>query len=106
GQLHRASLLQASGPGRYGMHDLLRAYAREQAAACDTDGQCGEALTRLFDYYLSAAAAAMDILFPAEAHMRPRIAPTAAIVPKMAGHADARAWLDRERPNLAAVAVH
>jgi tetratricopeptide (TPR) repeat protein/transcriptional regulator with XRE-family HTH domain len=106
GQLHRASLLQASGPGRYSMHDLLRAYAREQAAAYDADGQCGEALTRLFDYYLSAAAAAMDTLFPAEAHMRPRLAPAAAIEPKMATAADARAWLDRERPNLAAVAVH
>ncbi len=32
GRLHRASLVQASRAGRYGMHDLLRAYAREQAA--------------------------------------------------------------------------
>ena len=32
-QLHRASLIQESGPGQYGMHDLLRAYAREQAGS-------------------------------------------------------------------------
>jgi DNA-binding SARP family transcriptional activator len=106
GQLLRASLLQAADPGRYGMHDLLRAYAREQAAARDNDGRCRQALTRLFDYYLSAAAAAMQILYPAEAHQRPRITPTAAAVPEMPDQASARAWLDRERPSLVAVVVH
>jgi DNA-binding SARP family transcriptional activator/Tfp pilus assembly protein PilF len=105
-RLHRASLVQASGPGRYGMHDLLRAYAREQAAARDTDRQCQQALTGLFDYYLAAAAAAMDVVFPAEAHRRPRIAPAAVVVPAMTSEADARAWLDRERANLVAVVVH
>jgi DNA-binding SARP family transcriptional activator/tetratricopeptide (TPR) repeat protein len=106
GRLHRASLLQAAGPGRYGMHDLLRAYAREQAAARDADGWCRQALTGMFDFYLSAAASAMDILYPAEAHRRPRISVTAAVVPEMGGQADARAWLDRERANLVAVVVH
>jgi tetratricopeptide (TPR) repeat protein len=106
GQLHRASLLQAAGPGRYGMHDLLRAYAREQAAARDTGGRCQQALTGLFDYYLAAAATAMDVLYPAEARRRPRIAPTAAVVPAMAGEADARAWLDAEQANLVAVVAH
>ena len=48
----------------------------------------------------------MDILFPAEAHLRPRIAATAAVVPDMPGEADARAWLDAERANLVAVVVH
>jgi hypothetical protein len=38
------------------MHDLLRACAREQAAARDSGGQCEQALTRLFDYYMAAAA--------------------------------------------------
>jgi tetratricopeptide (TPR) repeat protein/transcriptional regulator with XRE-family HTH domain len=105
-RLRQASLLQVAGPGRYGMHDLLRAYARERAAAADADGRCRQALTRLFGYYLSAAGVAMDILYPAEAHRRPRIAQTAAAVPSMPAEADARAWLDRERGNLAAVAAH
>ena len=104
-RLHRASLLQAAGPGRYGMHDLLRAYAREQAAALDTGGLRQQALTRLFDHYLAAAAAAMDVLFLAEAYQRPRITPTAAAVPEMPGQADARAWLDAERANMVAVVV-
>jgi DNA-binding SARP family transcriptional activator len=106
GRLHRASLLQVCRPGRYGMHDLLRAYAREQAAARDTGGDCRRALTQLFDYYLAAAAAAMDVLFPAEAHRRPRIPASAAAAPAMTGGADARAWLDGERANLVAVVVH
>jgi tetratricopeptide (TPR) repeat protein/transcriptional regulator with XRE-family HTH domain len=105
-RLHRASLVQAAGAGRYGMHDLLRIYAREQAAARDPDDWCREALSRLFGYYLSAAGGAMDILYPAEAHRRPRTAPTAAVLPEMPGEADARAWLDRERANLVAVVVH
>jgi tetratricopeptide (TPR) repeat protein len=106
GRLHRASLIQASEPGRYGMHDLLRAYAREQAAARDTGGWRQQALTRLFDYYRSAAAAAMDILVPAEAHLRPHISGNGEAVPELPGEAAARAWLDQERANLVAVVMH
>lgn len=104
-QLHRTSLLQATRPGRYGMHDLLRAYAREQAALGDVTGSCQRALTRLFDYYLSAAAAAMNILVPAEAHVRPHAATTLA-VPKLPNDTVARAWLDAERANLVAVVAY
>jgi len=105
-RLHRVSLIQTAGRGRYTMHDLLRAYAREQAAAHDTGGSCRQALTRLFDYYLAAAAAAMDVAFPSDAHHRPRIAATTADLPALAGLDEARAWLDQERANLVAVVVH
>jgi tetratricopeptide (TPR) repeat protein len=105
-RLERASLIQATGTGRYAMHDLLRAYAREQAAARHTDPEQHVALTRLFDYYLAAAAAAMDVVFPAEAHRRPRVCAEAVAVPAMTGREDARAWLDRERANLVAVVTH
>jgi DNA-binding SARP family transcriptional activator len=112
-RLQRASLLQAAGSGRYGMHDLLRAYARERADVLDGDArdagdQRDQALTRLFDYYLSGAAAAVHVLFPAEAYRRPRIPAAAAGTagpgaPGMAGEAGARSWLDAERANLVAV---
>ena len=104
-QLHRASLLQSTGPDRYGMHDLLRAYARELAVTRDPDGQNHRALTRLFDYYWGAAAAAMDMLVPAEAYRRPRVQPAAAAVPAMTSWAEAQQWLDQERTNLVAVVV-
>ena len=104
--LARAHLIHPAGPGRYAMHDLLRDYARELTAA--KDGQDGQraALTRLFDYCLHAAAVAMDALYPAEVHRRPRIPPSATPAPPMTDPATARAWLDAERANLAAVAVH
>jgi len=105
-QLVRGSLLQAIGSGRYGMHDLLRAYAREQAGARDTGSGYRHALTRLFDYYLAAAAAAMDVLFPAEAHLRPRTSAADAVLPAMPGHKEARAWLDGERANLVSAVAY
>jgi tetratricopeptide (TPR) repeat protein/transcriptional regulator with XRE-family HTH domain len=110
--LVESGLMQLTGPGRYGMHDLLRAYAREQAGAHErtertgADGPGHQALTRLFDYYRAAAAAVMDVWFPTEAHRRPRIGPSAAAGPAISGKADARTWLDRERANLVAVGVH
>jgi tetratricopeptide (TPR) repeat protein len=104
--LTRAHLIQPTRPGRHVMHDLLRAYARELACAEASEEQWREALTRLFDYYLYAAATAMDTLFPAERHRRPRIPPPATAVPPLAGAAEARAWLDAESANLIAVAAH
>jgi hypothetical protein len=46
--------------GRYGMHDLLRAYARDLVSVSDTGDEQHAALARLFDYYLHTAATAMD----------------------------------------------
>jgi DNA-binding SARP family transcriptional activator len=75
--LARAHLISPAAPGRYAMHDLLRGYARELTATVDGGPEQHAALTRLFDHYLHTAATAMDILFPAERHRRPRIPPPA-----------------------------
>jgi DNA-binding SARP family transcriptional activator/tetratricopeptide (TPR) repeat protein len=104
--LARAHLIQPVGPGRYGMHDLLRAYARELASSHDGEDGQHTALTRLFDHYLHAAATAMDVLAPAERHRRPRLPLPASLAPPVADPAAARAWLDAERATLVAVAVH
>jgi DNA-binding SARP family transcriptional activator len=109
GQLARAYLIQPSGPaelGRYALHDLLRAYARELAAAQDADGECHAALTRLFDHYLHAAATAANTLYPADHHRRPAIPPPGSPVPPVAAPEAAQAWLDAERPSLVTVALH
>jgi DNA-binding SARP family transcriptional activator/Tfp pilus assembly protein PilF len=106
GLLARAHLIQPSGPGRYGMHDLLRAYAAEQAGTHIGAGERRSALTRLFDHYLHTAAAAMDVLFPAEASRRPRVPAAASPGPSLSGADAARAWLDAQRPTLIAVAAH
>jgi tetratricopeptide (TPR) repeat protein len=104
GMLARAHLIQPAGPARYGMHDLLRGYARELAAAQDTEAARRAALTRLFDYYLHTASAAMDAVFPAERHRRPRIPSPSTPCPPIASETAARAWLDAERASLVAIA--
>jgi DNA-binding SARP family transcriptional activator/Tfp pilus assembly protein PilF len=106
GVLARAHLIQQAGPGRWSMHDLLRAYALDRAAAEDEEAERQRALTRLFEYYLGTAAAAMDTLFPAEADRRPRIPAPASPAPPVAEPAAARAWLDAERATLVDVAAY
>lgn len=104
--LTRAHLMLREQPGRYEMHDLLRAYAFELACATDGEEQQRAALTRLFDHYLHTAAAAMDVLRPSERHRRPRVPAAGSPGPSMVDGSAARAWLDAERPNLLAAAAH
>jgi tetratricopeptide (TPR) repeat protein len=104
--LARAHLIQSPRPGRYGMHDLLRAYATYLACLEDSEPEQRAGLTRLFDHYLATAAAAMDTLVPAEQHRRPRIRPPATPTPPMPDRAAARAWLDTERVTLIAVSAY
>ncbi|MFJ6198071.1 ATP-binding protein [Micromonospora sp. NPDC092111] len=59
--LTRANLLAEHTPGRYALHDLLRAYAAEQAVATDSAPHRRDALHRLLDHYLHTACAA-DLL--------------------------------------------
>ncbi len=105
--LARGHLVRTTAPGRYALHDLLRAYARDLAGMHDDEGEQRAALTRLFDYYLQASAAAMDTLLPAEAGRRPSIpTPADCALPRLENRAAARAWLDTERANLVAVAMY
>ncbi|HZO70439.1 MAG TPA: tetratricopeptide repeat protein [Kribbellaceae bacterium] len=99
-------LLQQTGPGRYTLHDLVQAYAASQAGDDDPPPERHAALTRLFDHYLATVAAAMDTLYPAEAHRRPRIAPSASPTPPLTDPDSALTWLDVERPTLVAVAAY
>ena len=99
-------LLQHGTPGRYTFHDLIRAYATTRAHDEDRQPDRRTALTRLFDHYLAATAAAMDAFCPAEAHRRPRIPAAGTSGPNPTDADAARDWLDTERPTLVAVAVH
>jgi tetratricopeptide (TPR) repeat protein len=104
--LARGHLIQPLSSGRYGMHDLLRGYARELSATLDAADEQHAALTRLFDHYLHTAAAAMDTLHPAERHRRPRVCGPAGPVRPLPDTAATREWLDRERAALVAAAGH
>ncbi len=104
--LARAHLIQRAGLGRYCMHDLLRIYASELAAAQDSAQMRQESLTSLFDHYQHTAAMAMDLIFPGESDRRPRVSLPATPCTAVTGIASARAWLDTERTTLAAVVAH
>jgi tetratricopeptide (TPR) repeat protein len=102
-QLCRDHLLQETAPGRYTMHDLVRSYAIVRGDDEDSPSGRRAARTRLFDYYLAAAATAMNSLHPYETRRRTDV-PSTACVPVLADEGTARDWLDNERPALVTVA--
>jgi DNA-binding SARP family transcriptional activator len=100
--LHGEGLLTEVSHRRYGMHDLIRLYARDLAAT-DPAGDCEQALGRLLDYYQHTAALAENLL-ARRTHTSPapaRQAPPAA-VPRLADSSQALAWARAERASLLA----
>ncbi|MGD0698807.1 MAG: BTAD domain-containing putative transcriptional regulator [Trebonia sp.] len=69
-ELVRASLLTEDAGGRFGYHDLLRAYAAELSAATDSAADRDAALRRILGHYLQTAQAAAGRLFPARTKLR------------------------------------
>ncbi|RSN55192.1 XRE family transcriptional regulator [Amycolatopsis sp. WAC 04182] len=100
--LVRAHLVHPAGSDRYGMHDLLKAYAAELTSVRDEP----VALDRVYGYYLATVAAAMDRLYPAEAVRRPAVASPESAIPPLLDADSARDWLDAELPTLQALAAH
>jgi tetratricopeptide (TPR) repeat protein len=99
--LSEAHLIHPIGPGRYGMDDLLRAAAAEQAEAHEAPVTRRDAQARLFDYYLGLTARAVDTLFPAA--LRPTavsIVVSDSAAEQVAEPAQAQAWLDEQRETL------
>ncbi len=75
-ELTRASLIDEHIPGRYAFHDLLRAYAGEQAASGESPADRQAAVRRLLDHYLYSARPAGALIF-AEDLPLPELAPLA-----------------------------
>ena len=98
GALVRAHLVQQTADDRVQLHDLLRVYAAELAAGDPTESHAAQ--ERLFDFYVSSAAQAMDVVLPHERHLRPHVPDADVKV------LDPQAWLEAERRNLLAVAAH
>ena len=102
--LHREGLLTETGYRRYGMHDLLRRYARDHAAA-DPDND--QALGRLLDYYQHTAAIAQDRLARQTRPGPPPAAPAAPpAAPVLEDAGQALAWVRAERDSLLACLDH
>ena len=61
-ELLRASLVSEPVPGRFAMHDLLRAFAGELAGRLDSPDSRIAAIRRMLDYYLQTALRADQLL--------------------------------------------
>jgi tetratricopeptide (TPR) repeat protein len=64
GELVRAQLVTEHTPGRYSLHDLLRAYAAELAGAVEPEPARHAAIRRVVDHYLHTAHVADRLLKP------------------------------------------
>jgi tetratricopeptide (TPR) repeat protein len=105
-ELSRMHLIAEHVPGRYAFHDLLRAYAAEQARHTDSDTGRREATGRMLDHYLHTAARAARLLNPA---MEPAVLSPprpGAAAGQPGDHRQAHAWFEAEHQVLlAAVAL-
>jgi len=104
-ELTRSHLIAEPVPGRLAFHDLLRAYAAEQADQEPPTGR-REAVRRVLDYYLlTSHAAALLLNPPREAIALPRPAP--GVTPEtLDGSPAAMAWFEAEhRVLIAAVGL-
>jgi tetratricopeptide (TPR) repeat protein len=102
--LGRAHLIEPTGPGRYALHDLLRAYAIERARTCIEPATRQAALGRFLDHQLATAVSAMDIVFPHDRH--PDVRPAHTPRPGLDNPDRAQSWLDEQRANLVAGALY
>ncbi|QKV80058.1 BTAD domain-containing putative transcriptional regulator [Amycolatopsis sp. Hca4] len=96
-------LLAQPALGRYRFHDLIRDHARATGLAGPAAPR-DAAASRVFDYYLHVAARAADVLEPTRKRFPPAGSPPAH-APEFGTEAEALAWLEAERPNLAAIAA-
>ena len=97
-----AFLIQSSRPHRYELHDLLRAYALDQARAKDSETERRDTLDRMLRWYIASAAQAARLLLPGDS-LQTTI--PAVEGPEPTAFEDAAAafeWYDTERPNLVA----
>ena len=97
GELARAHLISEALPGRYGCHELLRAYAAELARTQDTAQELEAARRRLLDHYLHSAHAADSLLMPSRDRVQLRPQTAGVTVPRLPDRAAAAEWLETNR---------
>ncbi|RAO30094.1 Regulatory protein AfsR [Micromonospora noduli] len=94
-----AHLLEQNAPGRYQLHDLLRAYAVDQVKQLESSDDRQAALRRILTWYLHTADAALARTLPFS--RTPPLAPSAEVTPlSFATAEEADAWFSAEQDNL------
>jgi len=99
-ELTRTNVAAEHLAGRFTFHDLLRAYAADQAERHDSAEHRGAAVQRMLDHYLHTAMAAAQRFSPFRSPLR-LAAPRPGVLPgEMADKDQAMAWFDAEAPVL------
>ncbi|MEJ3745936.1 tetratricopeptide repeat protein [Actinomycetes bacterium KLBMP 9797] len=101
-ELAQAHLISEHAPGRFTLHDLLRAYAAELAEQVDGDHERRAARGRLLDYYLHTGRTAARLLDPHRTEISSPPAVPGVTPDRIADVADALAWFRAEHRTLAA----
>ncbi|MDQ7905081.1 BTAD domain-containing putative transcriptional regulator [Phytohabitans sp. ZYX-F-186] len=103
-ELVHASLAREPSPGRYVLHDLVRAYAAERAQDTDPEPERRAAVARLLEHYTRTARAAVQLLDP-QWDLDPDPSTIDGVAPVEVADAEAaRTWLTVEhRSAVAAV---
>jgi tetratricopeptide (TPR) repeat protein len=105
-ELCRASLLTEDAAGRLGCHDLLRAYAAEQARAVDGDAEVDAAQRRVLDHYLRTSHDAALKAYPARFKITLPAALPGVTPQQIQSYEDIAGWFRAEQKALmAAVAL-
>ncbi|MGH3737787.1 MAG: BTAD domain-containing putative transcriptional regulator [Micromonosporaceae bacterium] len=87
-------------PGRYELHDLLRAYAAELSEQTDSGDERAAARRRVLDWYMHAGWKGRDLLHPSISAPEPSDPVEGVVPPTIADDRQALQWFDAERFNL------
>jgi len=101
-ELTRAHLVAEHAPGRYTFHDLLRAFATDQAQAQDDTEVRRTATHRMLDHYLHSAHAAALLLRPTRVAIVLDSAQSGVVSEAFDDYDSALAWFTAEREVLLA----
>jgi DNA-binding SARP family transcriptional activator/DNA-binding XRE family transcriptional regulator len=93
-------LLTEYAPGRYSLHELLRAYAAERARTSESDTERRAAVHRVLDYYLHAAIAASGFVHPHGSHRITGRPQPGVVLEEISEPRQAAEWVANERHAL------
>jgi tetratricopeptide (TPR) repeat protein len=99
-ELSRMHLLTEPAPDRYGLHDLLRAYAAELVGGGENETERAAAVRRMLDHYLHTAHAADRLLDPHRHPITLERAEPGVEPEQITGHQQALDWFTTEHPVL------
>jgi tetratricopeptide (TPR) repeat protein len=90
-------------PGRYTCHDLLRFYAAEEASTRESEADRRDAVHRMLDHYLHAAAEASGFLYPGLPGITRTPPRPGVTLETIAGRDQAAEWFENEQHVLLGV---